>query len=253
MKEIQFLLFCTATVLSFVSCKKNVTPAIAKTYLTKKTYRDIVENYYYDNQNRFSRMEYIDPTFSQTTTVTAYDATNNPTEYFVRTTGTTNVSKYNATYDAQGRTLSIERRDSTNSTTYTLASTFSFSYVGNKQIRTNTIPGSPTSSSLEQTYGADGNFLESRFTNFAGVLTTTFNWSGYDTKNSYEPLLPHILRSGLLPSKNNQTTEVFTNVVTGVTNTYTATHLYNADNYVTQTTYSGVTTPLVYNYTYEKR
>jgi hypothetical protein len=253
MKKIKIFLFCTAAVLSFASCKKNDTPAITKTYLTKQTYRDIVHNYYYDAQNRFSRMEYIEPTFSQTTTVTLYDASNNPTEYIVRTSGSTNVSKNNATYDAQNRPLTIERRDSINPTTYTLAHTFSFTYVGNKQIRTGTTAGSANSTVLESIFGADGNFQESNFTNLAGVHTSTTMFSGYDNKNSYEPLLPHILRSGILPSKNNQTTEVFTNNVTGITNNYSATHLYNADNYVIQTTYSGTSTPLVYNYTYEKR
>ncbi len=237
-----------------ISCgKDDKSPTTLKTYLTKQTYRNIVHNYYYDAQSRFSRMEYIDPAFTQTTSVTAYDVNNSPTEYFVRTSGSTSVSKYNATYDAQNRPISIERRDSTNPTTFTLAQTFSFTYVGNKQIRTGTNAGSANSTVLETTFGTDGNFQESKFTNLAGVHTTTNIFSGYDNKNSYEPLLPHILRSGILPSKNNQTNEMFTNNVTGVTNNYTATHLYNADNYVTQTTYSGTTTPLVYDYTYEKR
>lgn len=253
MKKIQLGLICVGALLTIASCKKNDTPPTPKTYLTKQTYRNIVENYFYDNQNRFNRIEYIDPAFTQTTTVTAYDGNNNPTEYIVRTSGTTNVSKYNATYDAQNRPVTIESRDSINPTTYTLSSTFSFTYTGNKQVRTASNPSSPNTAVLEYTYGNDGNFQESRFINLFGVHTSSSNWSGYDTKNSPYALLPHILNGGMLQSKNNQTVEKYTNVGTGAVTTYTATHLYNSDNYVTQTTYSGTATPLVYNYTYEKR
>lgn len=254
MKKAQFFLLCAVTILSFASCKKNDTaPRIQKTYLIKKTYTNIVENYYYDNQNRFSRMDYIEPGFTQYTTVSAYDANNNPTEYIVRTSGSTNVSKYNATYDAQSRPVTIEQRDSINPTTYTLRITMTFTYAGNKQTRSTFNHINSLTAVLEYLYGSDGNFQESKFTNIFGVHASSSVWSGYDNKNSFEPLLPHIVRSGMLPSKNNQTIESYTNVTTGVVTNYSATHVYNSDNYVTQTTYSGTTNPLVYNYTYEKR
>lgn len=255
MKTANKYLLIAITAASIYSCKKNdsIQKLPSKTYLTKKTYGDILENYHYDNQNRLSRMEYIEPTYTSTTTVTMYDNKNNPTEYFVRASVTNSVSKYNATYDTQNRPLSIVRYDSINPTTYAQGSSLTFTYVGNKQIRTSSIPGSSNTSVLETIFGDDGNFAESKFTNSAGVTTTSFTWSGYDNKNSYEPLLPHITRGGILPSKNNQTTEVFTNLITGVASTYTASHQYNADNYVIQTTYAGTTAPLVINYTYEKR
>jgi hypothetical protein len=254
-KVFRVYLFLVLSTVTFFSCKKKdaIQPSPQKIYLTKKTYSNIVENYYYDAQNRFSRMEYIEPAYTQTTTVTAYDGNNNPVEYVVRTSGSNNVSKYNATYDTQNRPLTIESRDSINPATYNLRSTLSFTYSGNKQIRTASYSGSPNTAVYEATYNSDGNFSESRFINFSGVLSTTTSWSGYDTKNSHEPLLPHIVRGGSLPSKNNQTVEVFTNAITGVVNNYRAAHVYNSDNYVIQTTYSGTPTPLVYNYTYEKR
>jgi hypothetical protein len=253
-KTLTVYLFISIFAFGFFSCKKNDTTAsVQKTYLTKKTYRNIMENYYYDAQNRFSRMEYIDPSFTQTTSITAYDGNSNPTEYFIRTTGTTKVSKYNATYDPQNRPLTITNRDSINPTTFTLRSTYSFTYVGNKQIRSILNHLSGQTSVLEYTYSSEGNFLESKFTNASGVHTSSSTWSGYDNKNSADALLPHLFNGGMLQSKNNQTAESYTNVTTGVVTNYTAAHFYNSDNYVIQTTYSGTATPLVYNYTYEKR
>lgn len=244
--------FCST---SFFSCKKKDAPQpqVVKTYLTKSTYSNIVENYYYDAQNRFSRMEYIEPSFTQTTTVTAYDANNSPAEYFIRTTGTANVSRYNATYDAQNRPVTITIRDSVSPATYTLRSTYTFTYAGNKQTRSilNHING--LTSVTEFTFSSDGNFIESKFTNSSGLHASSINISGYDNKNSAESLLPHIVRAGKLSSKNNAATESYTNVTTGVVTNYAATHLYNSDNYVTQTTYTSASTSLVYNYTYEKR
>ena len=237
-----------------VSCKKekHQTPVL-KNYLIQKTYSNIVERYFYDAQNRFSGMEYIDPSFTQTTTVTSHDANSNPTQYFIRTTGTTRVSKYDATYDAQNRPLSIVFSDSTGPATYRLLTTYTFIYTGNKQTRTTLTHSTGTTSTLEYTYTPEGNFMDSKFTNTSGVVTSTSSWSDYDSKYSPDGLLPHILNGGMLQSKNNQTKETYTNLATGSIRTYTATHLYNSDNYTTQTTYSGTSSPLVYKYTYEKR
>ena len=230
-------------------CKKKETPAPPKTYLKRITSGNFSYDYFYDQQNRLQRIDYTDASVSQSMSIVNYDAAGNIVTYKTRTTGVSGVTIYTSTYDTQNRPVSVESRDSaTNST----ASVTSYSYAGNKTTRTVTAAGGSTISRAEFTYNAAGNMiLEERF-NGAGVKTSSSTFTAYDDKLSPETFNPHFLRNGI-DYKNNPTAYTFTNQVSGASTNFSISYTYNSDNYPDQITYNGSTSPVVYNYTYEKR
>lgn len=254
MKKATVFLGLLSSILILSSCGKDDTPPVLKTYLKSYGYTTATSsanyNFIYDNQNRLQRVDYTDPSITQSYIVTAYGSNNNITEYVLRTVGTTNAFKYNANFDTQNRVISAERRDSISSN-YVLAQTTTYTYAANKITRATTTISSGFVTTNEYTYNAAGNVTEYKFFNSTGTVNTNTTYTSYDNNKSPESLMPYFLTNGFSPA-NNAAASTFT-ATSGSTTNYTSALTYNSDGYPTQIVYTGGSTPVTYTYTYEKR
>jgi hypothetical protein len=236
----------------FFSCKKNDAPAptpTQKTYLVKETRGTAVTiDYKYDNQNRFAGQVYRDASNHQEIFATQYHTSGQPSETILRDYTNARATKYNYTYDASNRCIKAELRDSANPTTYTLKSTYDFTYTPTKITRTitNNVIGASTRADI--TINTAGNILKEEYFKADGTKNFEYTFTAYDDKkNPRSATFAYII---LFPFTTNNNTAYNGGLVGGTVNSFTAAHTYNADGYPTKTVYNnGVT----YDYTYEKR
>jgi hypothetical protein len=232
------------------SCGKNDTPApVQKTYLTKLVRGAASTDFKYDSQNRFAGQVYRDATNHQEIFTTQFAPNNLPAEAILRDYTNSRASKYNYTYNAENKCTRIELRDSVNPTTYTLTTTYDFTYTATKISRQATLASTGTGPRIEYTIDANGNYTKIDVYNAAGTYIQEETYGSYDNKTNPYITVFEFLFLGINP-KNNFAAQGLRNVSTGTTTNYTATHTYNSEGYLTQTVWNnGVT----YAYTYEKR
>jgi hypothetical protein len=238
------------SILILASCKKNDTPAPElKTYLIKEVRTGATTDFKYDNQNRFAGQIYRDGTNYQETFTIQFNPNGLPAESILRDYVFNRAVKYTYSYNAENKITKIELRDSTNPTTYTLRSTYDFTYAPNRATRTITNASTGSSTRFEYFFDTNGNITKDEAYNSAGTFTSEGSYSAYDDKKNPYGATFEFFTLGL-KSTNNFTQQVVRNVVTGATVNYTGTHTYNADGYPTKIVYNnGVT----YDYTYEKK
>ncbi|XVJ66043.1 MAG: hypothetical protein HEQ40_07740 [Lacibacter sp.] len=238
--------FISFSVIIVTSCKKKDNPAAPapapqKTRLVKADFTSVagVFAYTYNSNGHIASENFTATTtgnFSRTVTYSNYDLQGRVTEYTVDINDPAFVdSKTVISYSSNGRPERFIYFDLPSGAN---AGFTTFEYSGLKVIvkrysSTNTLQGT-----TEYTYTTDGNNLaEMKVFNAAGVLISTTAYSNYDTKNTYESLLPAGSLSAPL-SKNNFQALSRTVHSTGAVTNFTVTFEYNADGYPTKRTLS---------------
>jgi hypothetical protein len=238
--------FISFSVIIITSCKKKDNPAAPpptpqKIRLVKADFTSVAGVFTYNyNSSGFITSENFTGTTtgnpSRTITYSNYDIQGRVTEYIVDINDPSYAdSKTVISYNSNGKP---ERFIYINLPSGTNAGYTTLEYSGLKVFVKNYSATNTLQNTTEYTYTTDGNNVaESKVFNAAGVLISTTAYSNYDTKNTYELLLPFGTLSAPL-SKNNFLAFSRTVHSTGAVTNVTVTFEYNADGYPTKRTLS---------------